>query len=151
MKTRQRPSFAGSVQTRRRMQAVRRRDTPPELAIRSVLYSRGLRYRVDYAPLASVRRKADIVFTKMRVAVFVDGCFWHACPEHATWPKVNAEWWRAKIEGNRRRDEDTDHKLSEAGWTVVRVWAHEESLLAVERILTAVRACGRQVKRWEER
>lgn len=107
------------------MQAVRRRDTKPELLLRSALHRRGLRFYVDRAPLPKMRRRADLVFPRKRVAVYVDGCFWHGCPVHGTWPKNNADWWRAKIERNQARDRDTDRQLADAGWAVVRVWEHE--------------------------
>ena len=103
-----------------------RRDTKPEIEIRRLLYARGLRYRVDQPVLEGVRRRADLVFRTARVAVFIDGCFWHGCPEHATWPKHNAEFWREKIEANRQRDRDTDRRLIEEGWRVVRVWEHQK-------------------------
>lgn len=135
-----RGSFASSEETRRRMQAVRRRDTPAEVAIRSLLHREGFRYRVDRAPIASIRRRADIVFAATRVAVFIDGCFWHGCPLHATWPKANAGWWRSKIQTTRQRDEETTKKLAEAGWAVLRVWTHERSEEVVERIASLVRA-----------
>jgi DNA mismatch endonuclease (patch repair protein) len=80
------------------------------------------------------RRVADIAFSGLRVAVFVDGCFWHGCPLHATWPKQNAEFWRAKIVANQQRDRDTDTRLRVDGWTVVRVWAHEPPNEAALRI-----------------
>jgi len=89
--------------------------------------------------MASKRRRADIVFSRVHVAVFVDGCFWHGCPDHMTWPKANAEWWRAKIEANIARDRRTDEQLEEAGWTVVRVWAHEPIDAAADRVELAVR------------
>ena len=129
-----RPSFASTQETRRRMQAVRRRDTPKELQLRSLLHKSGLRYRVDCAPLPGLRRRADLVFPKVRIAVFVDGCFWHGCPEHATWPRAHSDWWREKLEANVRRDRDTDEKLLAAGWRVVRVWAHEDMRGAARRI-----------------
>jgi DNA mismatch endonuclease (patch repair protein) len=116
------------------MQATRQKDTPGELALRSELHRRGLRFRIERQVLAGLRRRADIVFTRERVAVFVDGCFWHACPEHGTWPKNNAEWWRNKIEANQRRDADTDDRLIASGWTPVRVWEHEEASSAADRI-----------------
>lgn len=131
-----------SESKRRAMQAQRVRDTTPELALRRELHRRGLRYRVDYPVLP--RRKADIVFTKARVAVFVDGCFWHGCPEHGTWPKNNAEWWRAKIEANRARDADTDERLRAEGWKVIRVWEHEEPAAAAERVTALASECGRR-------
>lgn len=122
------------------MQATRRRDTPAELALRRELHARGFRYRVDYPPLENIRRRADIVFTRAKVAVFVDGCFWHGCPEHGTWPKQNADWWREKIEANRRRDTDTDERLTVNGWLSIRVWAHEKPVDAAERIAGIVHA-----------
>ncbi len=125
--------------TRRRMQAVKRRDTKPELLLRSELHRRGLRFFVDRAPLPKMRRRADLVFPRKKVAVYVDGCFWHGCPIHGTWPKNNADWWRAKIEGNRARDRDTDERLADAGWTVVRVWEHEGPE-AADRVASAVDA-----------
>jgi DNA mismatch endonuclease (patch repair protein) len=127
-----------SESKRRAMQAQRVKDTAPELALRHLLHERGLRYRVDYPVLP--RRRADVVFTKAKVAVFVDGCFWHGCPEHGTWPRNNAEWWRSKIEGNRQRDADTNERLTEAGWTVVRVWSHEDPAEAAAEIEALVRS-----------
>jgi DNA mismatch endonuclease (patch repair protein) len=118
---------ASSPSALRRMQAARQRDTAPELAARSELHRRGLRFYVNRAPLPSLQRRADIVFPRRRLAVYIDGCFWHGCPEHGTWPKANAEWWRTKIEANRARDRDTDRRLKEAGWTVVRGWEHGDS------------------------
>lgn len=115
------------------------RDTGVEKALRSALFAAGLRYRVHRRPLKGVRREADIVFGPARVAVFVDGCFWHGCPEHVTWPKNNAEFWRTKIEGNRARDLDTDARLAEAGWLSVRVWEHERADEAAVRVAAVVR------------
>jgi DNA mismatch endonuclease, patch repair protein len=124
----------------RRMTRQRRRDTVPELALRRALRDRGLRYRVHRRPLPTVRREADVVFSRARVAVFVDSCFWHACPTHATWPKANAEWWREKLEANVARDRDTDSRLEAEGWHVIRVWEHEdpvEAAATIERLVTA--------------
>ncbi|MGI9822194.1 very short patch repair endonuclease [Agromyces sp. Marseille-Q5079] len=119
-------SWATSEGTRRSMLANKRRDTSTELAVRRILHARGLRYRVDYAPLPGLRRRrADIVFTRARLAVFIDGCFWHGCPEHATHPKRNAEYWGPKLAANIERDRDTDRRLQEAGWRVLRFWEHE--------------------------
>lgn len=128
----------------RRMRNTPTRDTPPELAVRRLLHARGWRYRVDLRPEPSIRRKADIVFTKGRVAVFIDGCFWHRCTEHGSAPKANAEWWQEKLTGNAARDLDTDDRLTTAGWTVVRVWEHERPTEAVGRIEQALG--GRQQK-----
>lgn len=124
---------------RRRMSRQKSRDTGVEMALRRALHALGLRYRVHRRPVAGVRREADVVFPGARVAVFVDGCFWHGCPEHATWPKNNAEFWRGKIEGNRARDRDTDARFAQAGWRVVRVWEHEDPAEAAARVLAVVR------------
>ncbi|GAA4991431.1 hypothetical protein GCM10023205_74370 [Yinghuangia aomiensis] len=125
-------------QTRARMSRQKSRDTQLELNLRKALHASGLRYRVHRRPLKGIRREADVVFGPARVAVFVDGCFWHGCPEHATWPKNNAEFWRNKIEGNRVRDADTDARLAAAGWLAVRIWEHESPAEAAERVRTAV-------------
>lgn len=129
---------ASSPQTRRRMQRVGKRDTPAEKALRSALHREGLRFRVDMAPLPGLRRRADIVFRSAKVAVFVDGCFWHGCPIHGTWPKANSEWWRQKIERNKQRDTETDQRLAEAGWRVIRVWEHDDLTEAAQRVFKSV-------------
>ncbi len=121
------------------MQRQRRKDTAPELTLRSLLHRGGLRFRVDYS-LPGTRRRADIVFPWVQVAVFVDGCFWHGCSEHGSWPKANAEWWREKIETNQHRDRDTEARLAAAGWSVIRVWEHEDPAVAAERIAEVVRS-----------
>jgi DNA mismatch endonuclease (patch repair protein) len=110
------------------------------MALRTALFRAGLRYRIDCQPLTGMRRRADLIFPSAKVAVFVDGCFWHGCPLHATWPKENAAFWREKIETNRRRDADTDARLAAAGWLVIRVWGHEPPADAVERVIVAVRS-----------
>jgi DNA mismatch endonuclease (patch repair protein) len=120
------------------MRSQRQRDTKGELKLRSLLHRRGLRFRV-HALLPGLRRRSDIVFTRARVVVFVDGCFWHGCPQHGTWPKENADWWREKIEANKRRDRDTDARLTAAGWTVIRVWEHEDLTQAADQIVEIVR------------
>jgi DNA mismatch endonuclease (patch repair protein) len=101
-----------------------------------------LRFFVDRAPIPSSRRRADLLFPRQCVAVYVDGCYWHGCPLHGTWPKANAEWWREKIDGNRARDRDTDRMLHEAGWTSVRIWEHETVDDAAERVVLALGASG---------
>jgi len=121
------------------MRATGQRDTGPELALRSAVHRRGLRYRVHQRPLPTSRRRADLVFATARVAVFVDGCFWHGCPEHMTWPTSNAAWWREKIDGNRQRDCETDTILEAAGWMALRVWEHEDPEAAAERVAQRVR------------
>jgi DNA mismatch endonuclease (patch repair protein) len=129
---------ASSAAVRWRMQSTRRRDTPGEMALRTQLHRLGLRYRIDY-PLPGTRRRADIVFVRARVAVFVDGCFWHGCPTHGTWPKTNSVWWREKIEANRSRDRDTDRKLRVAGWKVLRFWEHFDPVAAADRVASTLR------------
>jgi DNA mismatch endonuclease, patch repair protein len=120
------------------MQATRRRDTPGEIAMRAALRAVGLRYRVDVT-LPGTRRRADVAFLRAKIAVFVDGCFWHGCPKHGTWPKTNVSWWRSKIETNRLRDTDTSLKLRAAGWTVLRFWAHEDAAVAAQAVAKALR------------
>jgi DNA mismatch endonuclease (patch repair protein) len=117
-------SWAASTGSRKSMQANHRRDTSPEIAVRKILHSEGFRYRVDYAPLGG-RRRADIVFTRQRVAIFIDGCFWHGCPAHATLPKTNTDYWLPKLQRNIERDRETNEMLLSAGWTVLRFWEHE--------------------------
>ena len=119
------------------MRATPRRDTALELALRSALHCLGLRFRVDW-PLSGSRRRADVTFVKAKVAVFCDGCFWHGCPTHGTWPKTNADWWREKILANVQRDRDTDAWLAAAGWKVLRVWEHDDAKQAARRIATVV-------------
>jgi DNA mismatch endonuclease (patch repair protein) len=128
--------FASSEAVAARMSRLARRDTAPELALRKVLHRQGLRYFVHRRPLPEVRREADIVFPAAKVAVFVDGCFWHGCPEHGTRVHgTNAWYWPEKIERNRARDRDTNARLQRAGWTPVRVWEHEDSESAGQRIV----------------
>jgi DNA mismatch endonuclease, patch repair protein len=126
---------ASSLTVRQRMRATGGRDTPVERRIRSLLHRRGLRFRVDASPSAALRSRADIVFRRARVAVYIDGCFWHGCPVHGTWPKTNATWWRAKIEGNQRRDVAVTAELLSLGWAVVRIWEHEDPFRAVDAIV----------------
>jgi DNA mismatch endonuclease (patch repair protein) len=120
--------------TRRRMQRQRRRDTVVEVCIRKSLHRAGFRFRVDYRPEKSLRCKGDVVFTRWKVIVFVDGCFWHGCPLHATSPANNSEWWQEKLHANVERDKRNTRALEELGWKVVRVWEHENSDEAAERI-----------------
>lgn len=133
-------SWASSAGTRKSMLGNKRRDTKPELAVRRLLHARGLRYRVDMRPEPDLPRRADILFTRKRVAVFIDGCYWHGCPEHYTAPKTNADFWRAKVDRNRQRDLDTTMVLQDRGWLVLRFWTHEEPSLAAEAIAVAVGA-----------
>jgi DNA mismatch endonuclease, patch repair protein len=131
-------SWATSEVVRQQMQANRSRDSKPELALRSRVHELGLRYRVAARPLPSLRRTADLVFTRTRVAVFLDGCFWHGCPDHHRPSQRNEEFWREKIARNRERDAETDKLLEEAGWTVVRIWEHEEPELAALKVRETV-------------
>jgi len=131
-------------QRRRNMQAVRSRDTKQELRLRGALWSAGLTgYRVN---LRCVIGTPDVVYTRWRVAVFVDGCFWHACPQCYREPASNVPFWTAKIEGNRRRDALVNEKLAAEGWLVIRLWEHEvrdDVQACVGRVRNALHACGR--------
>lgn len=122
----------------RRMAKVRQTGTDVELALRREMYRIGLRYRIGYEPLKKPRRVADVAFPGRKIAVFVDGCFWRGCPEHATWPKRNAEFWRQKIEANRQRDADTNARLQANSWTALRFWSHESPVAAAKTIARAV-------------
>ncbi|MFI6004567.1 very short patch repair endonuclease [Streptomyces sp. NPDC051366] len=132
-------SWASSAARRRNMQAIRSRDTKPEKVIRRLIHAKGLRYRIAARPLPDLRRTADLVFRPAKVAVFVDGCYWHGCPEHYVPPRTNPGYWSEKVARNIARDRDTDHKLTEAGWLVLRFWEHEESSLCATKIADAVR------------
>ena len=123
----------------RTMRANRGRDTGPEISLRRALHRAGLRFRVHRRlDVSELRVRPDIVFGPSRVAVFVDGCFWHGCPEHASWPKKNAKFWRDKIERNRERDRSQNAALEAAGWAAVRVWEHESAEDAAARIVSLV-------------
>ncbi|MFD0469815.1 very short patch repair endonuclease [Nonomuraea thailandensis] len=122
------------------MSRQRSRNTQVEVLLRQELHRAGLRFRVHRRPVPGLRREADVVFGPARVAVFVDGCYWHGCPEHATWPKTNADFWREKINRNRERDRDTDQKLIDVGWLPIRVWEHEDPAEAAKSIVVVVRA-----------
>jgi len=122
------------------MRGNRSKDTLAELAVRRALHAKGLRYRVNMRPLPELRRTADVVFTRAKVAVFIDGCFWHACPTHYVEPKVNVDYWRPKIERNRARDLETSGRLEGAGWIVLRFWEHHAPEAVVQEICGVVRA-----------
>lgn len=126
--------------TGRRYASLARRDTKPEVELRRILHCRGQRYRVTYRVPGLPRRSVDVAFTRARLAVFVDGCFWHGCPEHGTSPHTNSEWWTWKIQRNKDRDTDTNERLGELGWAVVRVWEHEDPEVAADRVLRTVEA-----------
>ena len=135
-----RPPRPSSENARRTMLANRRKDTSPELAVRRRIHAAGLRYRVDFpADAADRRRRADIVFTRAKVVVFIDGCFWHGCPQHFIAPKSNADYWGPKIARNMERDRTSTARLSDAGWRVLRFWEHEDPDDVATRIIEAVR------------
>jgi DNA mismatch endonuclease, patch repair protein len=123
-----------------RMARQRTRDTHAEIALRRILHARGLRYRVDLPLPGFSRRRADLTFPTQRVVVFVDGCFWHGCPEHRTQPKRNSQWWSAKLRRNMERDQETDAHLVSLGWRVVRIWEHERAEGAADRVEALIRS-----------
>ncbi|MGD0880124.1 MAG: very short patch repair endonuclease [Acidimicrobiales bacterium] len=127
----------------RRMSTHPRKDTIPEMALRRELHRRGLRYFVHRRPIAGLRREADIVFPRLHLAVFIDGCFWHGCPDHGGVPERNDWYWKPKIEGNRARDIDTNERLAREGWTVLRFWEHESPLIAADIVAKVVGSLGR--------
>jgi DNA mismatch endonuclease (patch repair protein) len=131
-------SWASSEGVRSSMRSNKGRDTKPELALRSAVHALGLRYRVSVRPIKELRRTADLVFTRAKVAVFLDGCFWHGCPQHHTVAAANAKFWADKVEGNRARDRDTDMRLNMAGWVSVRVWEHDDPVEAAQRVRDVV-------------
>ena len=120
------------------MQSNRPRNTRPEVALRSALHRACLRFFKHRRPVPGLRCEADIIFPGPRVAVFVDGCFWHGCPQHATFPKTNAEWWARKLKATQQRDRENERALTAAGWTVLRVWEHEATADAVAWIRAAL-------------
>jgi len=127
-------SWASSDGVRRSMQSNRPRDTRPEVELRSGLHAAGLRFRKHYRPIKGSRCEVDVAFTRWKVAVLLDGCFWHGCPQHATRPATNEEWWAAKLDGNIARDRQTDLALTAAGWTVLRFWEHEPTAEVVAKV-----------------
>lgn len=122
---------ASSERVSRQMRSMPRRNTKPEVALRRELHRLGLRYILKGHPLPG---SPDVLFTRRRIAVFVDGCFWHRCPQHGAQPKANADWWARKLAGNVDRDRRVDDQLAVLGWKVVRVWEHEDPLLAAKAI-----------------
>jgi len=114
---------ASSPQVRAFMQRMPRRNTGPEVLLRRALHREGVRFRLHRADLPG---RPDIVLVSLRLAVFVDGCFWHGCPMHAVAPRANAAFWAAKLAANRARDARKDAQLVEAGWEVLHVWEHED-------------------------
>ena len=128
------------------MRGNRRRDTRPELRVRSELHRRGLRFRKELAIEANgIRVHADVVFPRARVAVFIDGCYWHSCPEHGTSPRNNVDYWTRKLAGNHERDRRVDAALTASGWCVIRVWEHETPTVAAIAIRAVVESRHRQL------
>jgi len=123
-----------------KMSTLARRDTKPELELRRALHRKGLRFRVQLRVPGNRRRTIDIAFTRARLAVYVDGCFWHGCPDHHILPRTNAQWWQWKVELNRKRDSSTDAELAAAGWKVLRFWEHADSEDAADHIMRVYRA-----------
>lgn len=126
------PATTESV--RRRFSSQRRKDTIPELVLRRALHAMGLCYRLSVPVPGAPRRTIDIAFTKAKVAVLVDGCFWHSCPIHGVCPKANQEWWREKLARNVIRDRETDRALQAAGWHVIRIWEHDLRAVSPEEV-----------------
>lgn len=124
------------------MQAQKQLDTLLELAIAAELTDRGVMFDHNVSIDGIPRRRFDFVFHSARVALSVDSCFWHGCPAHATWPKANDVWWRAKLQANRDRDRDSDRQLSDLGWKSVRTWEHEDPAAAVDRLLALLADAG---------
>lgn len=128
-----------SAAVRAVMRGNRGRDTRPELALRAALHRMGLRYRIDRAPERGLRCRADVVFPRERVAVFVDGCYWHACEVHGRVPSRNSDYWAAKLALNKARDARNNERLEAAGWQVIRAWEHEVPAEVAETVAAAVR------------
>jgi DNA mismatch endonuclease, patch repair protein len=133
---------SSSASASTRMSAARRRDTAPELALRRELHRRGRRFRVVAKVPGNNRRTIDVAFPRHRVAVFVDGCFWHGCPLHGTAPAANGRWWATKLAANVARDLDTTRLLTDAGWTVLRIWEHVPAVEAADLVDEQLRASG---------
>ncbi|CDR08044.1 very short patch repair endonuclease [Streptomyces iranensis] len=129
---------ASSLAVAARMSRQASRDTSQELAVRRLLHGDGLRYRLHVPVPGMPRRTVDIMFSKLKIAVFLDGCFWHGCPDHATSPRANAEWWRSKLDRNMERDRETTDQLHSMGWTVLRFWEHESAEEVARRISATV-------------
>lgn len=130
-----------------KMSTLARRDTRPEVALRRELHRRGMRFRVQVKVPGNRRRTIDIAFTRARLAVYVDGCFWHGCPEHHVQPRANSEWWAWKVARNKARDEDTDRQLADQGWMSLRVWEHEDVESAANMVVDAY---SRRLQRVDE-
>ena len=124
------------------MRSTRRRDTSIEVQVHVLLLERCLRFEVDRSIAGVTRSRPDLVFWDERVAVFLDGCFWHSCPVHGTTPHANRSWWLEKLAANVERDRRHDHELRTAGWLVLRFWEHEDPGFVVDTIES--RVCERR-------
>lgn len=133
---------ASSAQIRTQMAAQATRDTTPEMALRRELHRRGRRYRVHRRPVPQLRITADIVFPGARIAVFVDGCFWHRCPNHGTAPRANGTWWAEKLQRTTDRDLASTAALRDHGWTVLRIWEHMTASDAADLVEESLRAAA---------
>ena len=133
-------SWASSPATRKSMQGNRSRDTKPEMAVRSAVHRRGIRFRVSARSQPELTRTADLVLRKTRIAVFVDGCYWHGCPDHHTQPATNSQYWADKIARNIESDSETTAYLQRAGWTVLRFWEHEDPEAVADQVQEAVQS-----------
>ena len=129
-----------SIEASQRMRATGQRDTVPEVALRKELHRRGLRFRLHRSMRGLSRSKPDVTFVSAKLAVYVDGCFWHSCPIHASQPRANSAWWSAKLAANVTRDRRIDEELRAGGWLVVRVWEHEDPIEAADRIESLIRS-----------
>lgn len=130
------PPTPPSSAVRKRMQKQKTSGTACELAVRSILHRNGVRFRVDFKPIATMRTRVDIGWKNVKLAVFIDGCFWHKCPEHFTPPKSNSDWWQKKLESNFERDGRITQELTSHGWTVLRFWEHESPELIAQTIVS---------------
>lgn len=132
-------SWATHPGVRRSMRSNRPRDTRTEIAFRRALHATGLRFNKHRRPVEGLRCEPDLLFPGPRLAVFIDGCFWHACPEHrSVRPKTHADWWSQKLDGTVARDRRNDAALEAAGWSVLRIWEHEPTADAVDRVITRI-------------
>lgn len=141
------PAVPTSASVAARMSRQASRDDHVQITVRRLLHTSGARYRVNFPVLGEARRTIDIAFPRRRVAVFIDGCFWHGCPQHATSPRNNAEWWRTKLERNVMRDQEVNARLKSEGWTVLRFWEHEDPQKVAEQVSRAVHAARQDPRR----
>ncbi|WP_074249834.1 very short patch repair endonuclease [Mycobacteroides abscessus] len=132
--------YVTSAGRSRNMAAIRRKDTKPEVELRSALHRLGYRFRKDYPIRVDGKLlRPDIAFTRQKIAIFIDGCFWHCCPQHGHQPNVNADYWSLKLQGNVARDRKQTATLQDAGWQVVRFWEHEDLDRVISDLATLIR------------